>query len=44
MILKNMLVSFCVERAEQGLPPPSYEEQVARKEGSGAQPKISKQR
>jgi hypothetical protein len=34
--LKKRAGELCVERAEQGLPPPSYEEQVARKEGSGA--------
>jgi hypothetical protein len=34
---------LCVERAEQGLPPPSLAEQVARKPGSGAPLKISKE-
>jgi transposase len=40
--IKNRAGELCIERAKQGLPLPSYEEQVARKEGSGAQPKISK--
>jgi hypothetical protein len=34
---------LCVERAEQGLPPPSLAEQVARKPGSGAPSKISEE-
>jgi hypothetical protein len=31
----------CAEYQELGLPPPSYEEQVTRKPGSGAKPKIT---
>jgi transposase len=38
--IKKRASELCVERAKQGLPPP-YEEQVAKKEGSGAQSKIS---
>jgi hypothetical protein len=41
--IKKRTSKLCVERAEQGLPPPSYEEQVTRKPGSGAKPKISKE-
>jgi hypothetical protein len=41
LTLKNRAGELCIERAKQGLPLPSYEEQVARKEGSGAQLKIS---
>jgi hypothetical protein len=41
--LKALVGELCVERAEQGLPPPSYEEQVARKLGSGAKLKVSKE-
>jgi hypothetical protein len=33
----------CAEFQELGLPPPSYEEQVVRKPGSGAKPKIIEQ-
>ena len=40
--IKKRAGELCVERAEQGLPPP-YEEQVTRKPGSGAKPKISKE-
>jgi hypothetical protein len=39
--LKKRAAELCIERAEQGLPPPSYEEQVARKPGSGAKLKVS---
>jgi hypothetical protein len=36
------VVSF-IERIEQGLPLPFYKEQVARKEGSRAKPKIAEE-
>lgn len=39
--IKKRARELCVEHAEQGLPPPTYQEQVTRKEGSGAIPKLS---
>jgi len=41
--LKKRAGELCLEHIKQGLPLPSYEEQVARKEGSGAKPKISEE-
>ena len=39
--LKKQVGELCIKHLEQGFPPPSYKEQVARKEGSRAKPKIS---
>jgi hypothetical protein len=39
--LKNRSVALQIERAEQGLPPPTLAEQIARKPGSRAKPKIT---
>src|SRR5256714_3192031 len=41
--LKKHAGELCIEHLEQGLLLPSYEEQVARKEGSGAKPKVSEE-
>lgn len=40
-VIKKRNRELCVKHAEEGLPPPSYEEQVTRKKGSGAEPKLS---
>ena len=39
--LKAHVRALEAEYAEKGLPPPTIEQQVARKPGSGAKPKIS---
>ena len=39
--IKNRAAALEIEHAEQGLPPPTLAEQVARKPGSGAKPKIT---
>jgi hypothetical protein len=41
--LKKRAGELCLEHLEKGLPPPSYEQQIARKPGSGALPKISEE-
>jgi hypothetical protein len=39
--LKNRSAELEILHAEQGLPPPTLQEQIARKKGSGAKPKIT---
>ena len=41
--LKKQAGELCIKHLEQGLLLPSYKEQVARKEGSGAKPKVSEE-
>jgi hypothetical protein len=39
--IKNRVVEIEIEHIATGLPPPTIAKQIARKEGSGAKPKIS---
>jgi hypothetical protein len=41
--LKNRAAQLEIEHAEAGLPPPTWEEKVARKPGTGAKPKITEE-
>ncbi len=41
--LKARAAVLEIEHHEKGLPPPTLEQQIARKEGSGAKPKLSEE-
>ena len=42
--LKNRSAALQIERAEQGLPPPTLTKQITRKPESGAKPKITNEK